>query len=76
MIALDGKTLRGSFDHMNDRKATQTLTAFASSSALLLAHTQIEEKTNEIPAAQQMIHDLGLTGVIFTADALHCQKNL
>jgi hypothetical protein len=76
VIALDGKTLRGSFDHINDRKATQTLTAFASSSALLLAHTQIEEKTNEIPAAQQMIRDLGLTGVIFTADALHCQKNL
>ena len=33
-IALDGKTLRGSFDHINDRKAAQTLTAFASSSAI------------------------------------------
>lgn len=74
-IAIDGKTLRGSFDHINDRKAAQTLTAFASESAIVLAHTEIDDKSNEIPAAQQMIRDLGLTGVIFTADAMHCQKN-
>ncbi len=76
VIALDGKTLRGSFDHFNDRKAAQTLTAFASASAIVLAHIEIEDKSNEIPAAQQMIRDLGLTGVVFTADAMHCQKNI
>lgn len=75
-IALDGKTLRGSFDHLGDQKAAQTLTAFASPSAIVLAHTEIDEKSNEIPAAEQMIHDLGLCGVVFTADAMHCQKNL
>ena len=76
VIALDGKTLRGSFDHLNDRKAAQTLTAFASAAAIVLAHTEIDDKSNEIPAARQMIRELGLTGVVFTADALHCQKNL
>jgi hypothetical protein len=76
VIALDGKTLRGSFDHINDRRAAQTLTAFASGSAIVLAHTEIKDKSNEIPAAQQMIRDLGLSGVVFTADAMHCQKNL
>lgn len=75
-IALDGKTLRGSFDHLNDQKAAQTLTAFASPSAIVLAHTEIDEKSNEIPAAEQMIRELGLTGVVFTGDAMHCQKNL
>lgn len=75
VIALDGKTLRGSFDHLSDRKAAQTLTAFASAAAIVLAHTEIEDKSNEIPAAQQMIRDLGLSGVVFTADAMHCQKN-
>jgi hypothetical protein len=75
VIALDGKTLRGSFDHIKDRKAAQTLTAFASASAIVLAHTEIDDKSNEIPAAQQMIRELGLTGVLFTADAMHCQKN-
>lgn len=76
VIALDGKTLRGSFDHINDRRAAQTLTAFASTAAMLLAHTDIADKSNEIPAVQQMIRDLGLNGVIFTADAMHCQKNI
>jgi hypothetical protein len=75
-IALDGKTLKGSFDHLNDRKAAQTLSAFASEAALLLAHSVIEEKSNAIPAAQALIGELGLTGVVFTVDALHCQKNL
>jgi hypothetical protein len=74
-IALDGKVLRGSFDNMADKRAAQVLTAFASEAALVLAHTEIDEKSNEIPAAEQMIRDLGLTGVVFTADPIHCQKN-
>ena len=74
VIALDGKTLKGSFDHLNDRKAA--LSAFASEAAILLAHSEIDVKSNEIPAAQRMIKELGLTGVLFTADALHCQKNI
>jgi len=73
VIALDGKTLKGSFDHLNDHRAAQ---AFAWKAAILLAHSEIDKKSNEIPAAQQMIAELGLTGVLFTADALHCQKNL
>jgi hypothetical protein len=74
-VALDGKTLRGSFDHLNDRKAAQALSAFASEAAILLAHSEIDAKSNEIPAAQRLIAELGLSGVLFTADALHCQKN-
>jgi len=76
VVALDGKTLKGSFDHLNDQKAAQALSAFASDAAILLAHSEIDIKSNEIPAAQQMIAELGLTGVLFTADAVHCQKNL
>jgi len=37
-VALDGKTLRGSFDHLTDRKAVHVLSAFASGAALVLAH--------------------------------------
>ena len=74
-IALDGKTLRGSFDHLDDRAAAQVLSAFASEAALILAHQEIVEG-DEIAAAQALIGQLGLRGVLFTADALHCQKNL
>jgi hypothetical protein len=74
-IALDGKTLRGSFDHLEDQAAVQVLSAFSGEAALILAHQEIAEG-DEIAAAQALIRQLGLTGILFTADALHCQKNL
>jgi hypothetical protein len=76
-IALDGKTLRGSFDKFNDRAAAQVLSAFATDTALVLAHVDIAEKSNEIPAAQTLLADLGVaSGTLVTLDALHCQKNI
>jgi len=75
-IALDGKTLRGSFDKFNDRAAAQVLSAFATDTALVLAHMDIAEKSNEIPAAQKLLAELGVAdGAVVTLDALHCQKN-
>src|SRR3954464_2582457 len=41
VVALDGKTLRGSFDHLDDRAAAQVLSAFAGEAALILAHQEI-----------------------------------
>lgn len=76
-IALDGKTLRGSFDKFRDRAAAQVLSAFATDTALVLAHIDIAEKSNEIPAAQTLLAELGIAhGTIVTLDALHCQKNI
>ena len=74
-IGWDGKVLRGSFDHFQDQKAVQILSAFLSDSQIILAHEEIEKKTNEIPTAQKLMEELGLSGYIFTFDALHCQKN-
>jgi DDE_Tnp_1-associated len=75
IVALDGKTLRGSFDHLDDQAAAQVLSAFASEDALILAHQEIAGG-DEVAAAQALIRQLGLRGVLLTADALHCQKNL
>ena len=76
-IALDGKTLRGSFDNFNDRAAAQVLSAFATDTALVLAHVDIAEKSNEIPAAQTLLAELGVAkDTVVTLDALHCQKNI
>lgn len=74
-IGCDGKALRGSFDHFQDQKAVQILSVFASDSQIILAHEEIAAKTNEIPTAQTLMAELGLSGYIFTFDALHCQKN-
>jgi hypothetical protein len=73
-LALDGKVLKGSFDAFNDVKARQVLSAFATNTALVLAHFEIDEKSNEIPAAQKLFAELDLANRIVTLDAMHCQK--
>jgi hypothetical protein len=76
VIALDGKTLKRSFDHLHDRAAAHVLSAFACEAALILAHQEVRDAPDEIPAVQAMIEALGVRGALFTADALHCQKKL
>ena len=75
-IAIDGKTLRQSFDAFADAKAAHVLSAFAVDHRIILAHEVIDEKSNEIPAAQALIASMGLSDRVFTLDAMHCQKNL
>ena len=74
VIARDGKTLKRSFDHLNDRAAAHVLSAFACEAALILAHQGVRGAPEEVPAAQALIEALGVRGVLFTADALHGQK--
>jgi hypothetical protein len=76
VIALDGKTLRRSFDHLNDEAAAHVLSAFAGEAALILAHREVRDAPDEVPAVRALVGGLGVRGVLFTADALHCQKNL
>jgi hypothetical protein len=76
-VALDGKTVRGSFDRFHDQEAIQVFSAFLSQEQIILAHEEIaDKKTNEIPIAQELIPLLGLKDVVFTLDALHGQKKL
>ncbi len=75
VVAIDGKTLRHSFDAFNDQRAAHVLSAFAVDDALILGHLEVDGKSNEIPAAQAMIEALALAGRVFTLDAMHCQKN-
>jgi len=74
VVAFDGKALKGSFDSFNDAKAKQVLSAFALDTALVLAHIEIDEKSNEIPAVQKLLEELDVAGHIVTCDAMHCQK--
>jgi len=74
IIAIDGKTLKGSFDNFNDKKAIHILSAFLPDSKIILAHSIVGKKTNEIPVAQQLISELNISDCIFTFDALHTQK--
>ncbi len=75
VVAIDGKALRHSFDAFNDQKAAHVLSAFSVDDALILGHLEVDEKSNEIPAAQGLIKALALEGRLYTMDAMHCQKN-
>jgi hypothetical protein len=74
VLAGDGKAMRGSFDALRDKKAAQLLSFFTHDGNIILAHVEIDEKTNEIPVAQVLIEEMKLSGCLFTFDALHCQK--
>ena len=73
-IACDGKTLRGSSDNFQDKKAIQILSAFHSESGIIPAHCEVGEKTDGIPVAQKLMKESGLENCVFTYDALNCQE--
>ena len=72
-VAIDGKTLRGSFDRATDQNPLHTITAFATETRLVLRQMSVEEKSNEIPAVPELLKLLELQGATVTLDAMHCQ---
>lgn len=73
-VALDGKTLRRSFDTAEGLPALHLVSAWASGLRLSLGHVAVDDKSNEIPAAVQLLNLLELQGAVVTLDAMHCQK--
>ena len=76
-IALDGKAIRGTVSgaQNNLQRFTNLVSAYSSTQKQVLACKKIEnDKESEIPSVRALIELLGLKGVVFTADALHCQK--
>jgi len=73
VVAHDGKSLKRSYDTASDTKMSQLLRAFAVGTEIILGHVAIMMKSNEIPAMQELVRELGLSDVLCTADAMHCQ---
>ena len=74
LVAFDGKTLRGRFDNFSAQKAAHRVSAIAADGGLVLGHLEIDDKSNEIPAVQRLLGELGLAESVITVDAMHCQK--
>ena len=74
VVAVDGKTLRGSYDHGDDKAAIHMVSAWASASGLVLGQLKTEAKSNEITAIPALLEALELSGCIVTIDAMGCQK--
>lgn len=74
-IAIDGKSLRGSFDAKKEKDNIHILYAFITKYQLILSQRNVTKlKTNEIPVAQEMIKRIDMDNVVYSMDALHCQS--
>lgn len=71
--SIDGKAIRGA-NKMNPEDNKQLVSIFSSFEKIVVDVDRITIKSNEIPCVQKMIENSDLKGVIFTIDALHCQK--
>jgi predicted transposase YbfD/YdcC len=77
IINVDGKESRGSKRGESAEEkaaALRTLNVYSTSYRMCLAQETIGEKTNEIPAAQEILKLFNFKGDIVTADAMNCQK--
>jgi predicted transposase YbfD/YdcC len=73
VIAIDGKTLRGSYNR-DDRSSTiHMISAYASANKLVLGQLKAEQKSNEITAIPTLLKMLDLRGALVTIDAMGCQ---
>lgn len=73
VIALDGKTLRGSHDKAIGKDAIHLVSAWASANGLVLGQRQVAEKSNELTAIPELLDLLHVMGCIVTIDAMGCQ---
>lgn len=74
IVAIDGKTLRRSFDHAASQGAIHMISAWANAHRLVLGQHKVDDKSNEITAIPKLLRMLELEGAIVTIDAMGCQK--
>src|SRR5918999_1434989 len=74
VIAVDGKTARGSRDRAKNRHPLHRVSAWADANRLVLGQEATEEKSNEITAIPKLLALLDLHGCIVTIDAMGCQR--
>ena len=76
VVAIDGKTLRGSADRPHDQQAIHLVSAWTSQNALVLGQVKVDEKSNEITASPELLRLLALSGCVVTLDAMGCQTEI
>jgi predicted transposase YbfD/YdcC len=76
IIAMDGKTLRRSFDVATGLSAIHVLNAWSSANDFCVGQMKVDGKSNEITAMPELIKLMDIKGSVVTADALNCQKDI
>lgn len=76
VVAIDGKTVRRSFDRAGRKQAIHMVSAWAKTNGVVLGQVKSEEKSNEITAIPRLLEVLALKGCIVTIDAMGCQTEI
>ena len=76
IIAIDGKTLRGSQDRKNGRSPIHMVSAWSNQNGVVLGQEKTDEKSNEITAIPKLLEVLDISGCIVTIDAMGCQTKI
>ena len=76
VVAIDGKTLRRTFDRARGLGALHLVSAWATGNGLTLGQVAVDAQSNEITAIPQLIDLLDLEGCVVTIDAAGCQKDI
>jgi len=76
IVAIDGKTLRRSFDRGQGHGPIHMISAWATGQRLVLGQLAVGAKDNEITAIPELLALLSLKGAIVTIDAIGCQKKI
>ena len=76
LIAIDGKTLRQSFDKADAKSAIHMVSAWATANHISLAQVVVDQKSNEITAIPKLLELLDVSGCLVTIDAMGCQVEI
>ena len=76
VVAIDGKTLRGSFDTAAGKNPLHLVSAWACEARLTLGQVAVDAKSNEITAIPLLLKLLDIKGCIVTIDAMGCQTEI
>lgn len=76
VIAIDGKSLKHSYNKKIGNRAISMVSAWATNNKLVLGQVKVDKKSNEITAIPELLKVLDIAGCIVTIDAIGCQKEI
>jgi predicted transposase YbfD/YdcC len=76
IVAIDGKTMRGSADSTIGKSPLHVVSAYAAGNRVCLGQETVDQKSNEITAIPKLLEVLELRGCVVTIDAMGCQKKI
>ncbi len=76
VIAIDGKTLRRSYQQKGAKAPIHMVSAFAARQRLVLGQVKVADKSNEIVAIPALLDMMTIAGAIVTIDAMGCQRGI